>query len=103
MKKVILPALIGFGLMVGATSTLSAGCGCPKISFGCKHKAVKHVKKAKKAKVHAIFTQPEFSDKASQNIARNLKIPVVKASPLAENWAENLKRLARAIAHKETK
>ena len=64
---------------------------------------VEIIKKAKKAKVHAIFTQPEFSDKASQNIARNLKIPVVKASPLAENWAENLKRLARAIAHKETK
>jgi len=64
---------------------------------------VQIIKKAKKANVHAIFTQPEFSDKASQNIARNLKIPVVKASPLAENWAENLKRLAKAIAHKETK
>jgi len=64
---------------------------------------VEIIKKAKKANVHAIFTQPEFSDKASQNIARNLKIPVVKASPLAENWAENLKRLAKAIAHKETK
>ena len=64
---------------------------------------VQIIKKAKKERVHAIFTQPEFSDKASQNIARNLKIPVVKASPLAENWAENLKRLAKAIAHKETK
>ena len=49
MKKVILSLLIGFGLMVGATSTLSAGCGgCPKISFGCKK--AKHVKKVKKAK-----------------------------------------------------
>jgi hypothetical protein len=50
MKKVILPLLIGFGLMVGATSTLSAGCGCPKIHFGCKKKAVKKVKKAKAKK-----------------------------------------------------
>jgi len=64
---------------------------------------VQIIEKAKKEKVHAIFTQPEFSDQASQNIARNLKIPVVKASPLAEDWAENLKRLAKAIAPKETK
>jgi len=62
---------------------------------------VQIIKKAKKEKVHAIFTQPEFSDKASQNIARNLKIPVLKASPLAENWAENLKTLAKAIAPKK--
>ncbi len=48
MKKITLSLLIGFGLMVGATSTLSAGCGCPKIHFGCKK--AKHVKKVKKAK-----------------------------------------------------
>ena len=62
---------------------------------------VEIIKEAKKANVQAIFTQPEFSDKASQNIARNLKVPVVKASTLAENWAENLKNLAKAIVHKE--
>ena len=59
------------------------------------------IKKAKEAKVHAIFTQPEFSDKASQNIANNLDIEVIKASPLAKNWAENLQRLAKAIAKKK--
>jgi zinc transport system substrate-binding protein len=59
------------------------------------------IKKAKEANVRAIFTQPEFSDKASQNIANNLKIAVIKASPLAENWAENLKMLANAIAKKK--
>jgi len=59
------------------------------------------IKKAKKAKVQAIFTQPEFSDKASKNIANNLKIEVIKASPLAENWTENLKMLAKAIAKKK--
>jgi zinc transport system substrate-binding protein len=59
------------------------------------------IKKAKEANVHAIFTQPEFSDKASQNIANNLKIEVIKASPLAENWAENLQMLAKAIAKKK--
>ncbi|CAA6815541.1 MAG: Zinc ABC transporter, periplasmic-binding protein ZnuA [uncultured Sulfurovum sp.] len=59
------------------------------------------IEQAKKEKVHAIFTQPEFSDKASRNIANNLKIEVIKASPLAENWAENLKMLAKAIAQKK--
>jgi len=59
------------------------------------------IKKAKEAKVHAIFTQPEFSDKASKNIASNLNIEVIKASPLAEDWAENLKMLAKAIAKKK--
>lgn len=59
------------------------------------------IKKAKEANVHAIFTQPEFSDKASQNIANNLDIEVIKASPLAENWAENLQMLAKAIAKKK--
>ena len=59
------------------------------------------IKRAEKAKVQAIFTQPEFSDKASKNIADHLHIEVIKASPLAENWAENLNMLAKAIAKKK--
>ncbi|CAA6823125.1 MAG: Zinc ABC transporter, periplasmic-binding protein ZnuA [uncultured Sulfurovum sp.] len=59
------------------------------------------IEQAKKEKVHAIFTQPEFSDKASKNIAKSLNIEVIKASPLASNWAENLKMLAKAIAQKK--
>ena len=62
---------------------------------------VQLMKKAKKEKVQAIFTQPEFSDKSAQIIADNLKIKVIKASPLAENWSENLINLAKAIANKE--
>lgn len=61
------------------------------------------IEKAKEANVQAIFTQPEFSDKASQNIAKSLNIEVIQASPLAENWAENLKMLATAIAQKKQK
>lgn len=62
---------------------------------------VQLMKKAKEQKVQAIFTQPEFSDKSAKIIADNLNIKVIKASPLAKNWAENLKNLARAIANKE--
>lgn len=64
---------------------------------------VKIMKKAKKEKVQAIFTQPEFSDKSAQLIAKNLNIQVIKASPLTDNWAESLKRLAKAIAKKQVK
>jgi zinc transport system substrate-binding protein len=59
------------------------------------------MKKAKTEKVQAIFTQPEFADKSAQVIANNLGIKVIKASPLASNWAENLLNLAKAIANKE--
>ena len=62
---------------------------------------VQLMKKAKKQKVQAIFTQPEFSDKSAKIIANNLDINVIKASPLAENWSENLRNLAKAIAKKE--
>jgi len=62
---------------------------------------VKLMKQARKENVHAIFTQPEFSDKSAQIIAKNLNIKVIKASPLAKNWSENLKNLAKAIANKE--
>ncbi|HHH51395.1 MAG TPA: zinc ABC transporter substrate-binding protein [Campylobacterales bacterium] len=58
------------------------------------------IKKAKKQKVKAIFTQPEFSDKSAQIIAKELNIRVIKTSPLARDWEENLIKLARDIAGK---
>ncbi len=61
------------------------------------------IKIAKKEHVHAIFTQPEFSDKSAKLIAKELGIEVIKTSPLAEDWAENLIRLARAIEHKKSR
>jgi zinc transport system substrate-binding protein len=57
------------------------------------------LKEAKKEKIKAIFTQPEFSDKSARIIANELKIEVIKTSPLAKDWAKNLKNLAKAIAN----
>ena len=66
-----------------------------------KPKALIHLlKKAKEEKVTAIFTQPEFSDSVSKIIANELNIPVVKVSPLAPNWSENLINMANVIAGK---
>ncbi|GIU00005.1 cation ABC transporter substrate-binding protein [Sulfurovum sp. TSL6] len=58
------------------------------------------LKEAKEEKVKAIFTQPEFSDTVAQIIAKELQIPVVKVSPLAPNWSENLISIAKVIAGK---
>ncbi len=56
------------------------------------------IKKAKKERVKAIFTSPEFSDKIAKQIAKELNIKVVKVSPLAINWEKNLKIIASSIA-----
>ena len=56
------------------------------------------IKEAKEEKVSAIITQPEFSDASAKIIANELHIPVVKISPMAENWSENLIYLAKTIA-----
>jgi len=56
------------------------------------------IKEAKEEKVTAIFTQPEFSDSSAKIIANELHIPVVKVSPMAPNWSENLINIAKTIA-----
>lgn len=56
------------------------------------------LKEAREEKVKAIFTQPEFSDKSAKQIADELKIDVIKISPLASEWDTNLITLAKAIA-----
>ena len=56
------------------------------------------LKEAIEEKVKAIFTQPEFSDTVAKIIAKELQIPVVKVSPLAPNWSENLINISKAIA-----
>ena len=58
------------------------------------------LEEAKEEKVKAIFTQPEFSDTVAKIIAKELQIPVVKVSPLAPNWSENLIYIAKTIAGK---
>ena len=56
------------------------------------------IKEAKEEKVSAIITQPEFSDASAKVIANELHIPVVKISPMAENWSDTLITMAKTIA-----
>ncbi|MEA2072349.1 MAG: zinc ABC transporter substrate-binding protein [Campylobacterota bacterium] len=59
----------------------------------------KIIKKAKQEKVKAIFTQVEFSDKSAKAIANELNIKVLKETPLAKEWSNNLIKIAGAIAN----
>jgi len=58
------------------------------------------IKEAREEKVKAIFTQPEFSDAMAKVMANELNIDVIKVSPLAADWSENLLKIAHAIAGK---
>ncbi|MFT7879735.1 MAG: zinc ABC transporter substrate-binding protein [Sulfurimonas sp.] len=58
------------------------------------------IEEARENKVKAIFTQPEFSDATAKLISEELGIKVIKVSPLAPNWSQNLINLANAIAGK---
>ena len=53
---------------------------------------------AKNENISAIFTQAEFSDAFAKIIANELHIPVVKITPMATNWSENLIFMAKTIA-----
>jgi zinc transport system substrate-binding protein len=71
------------------------------IESGGKNPTPKHIMKiiqeAKEENIKAIFTSPEFSDKVSKQIAKELGIPVKKVSPLNPKWSQNLINFAKAI------
>lgn len=58
------------------------------------------IKEAREEQISAIFTQPEFSDSIAKVMANELHIKVIKVSPLAPNWSENLINIANAIVGK---
>lgn len=59
------------------------------------------IKKARTYKIKAILTQPEFSKKGAQLIAKELNIKVISISPLNPKWSQNLINLANVIANKK--
>ena len=54
---------------------------------------------AKEENIKAVFTQLEFSDKSSRAIAVELNVKVIKETPLAADWSNNLIKMANAIAN----
>lgn len=47
--------------------------------------------------IRTIFVQPQFSRASAESIARAIKARVVEADPLAEEWSDNLLRIAREM------
>lgn len=58
------------------------------------------IEEAIEEKVNVIFTQPEFSDKSAQIIAKEAHISVKKISPLNAEWSQNLINMAKAIVNR---
>jgi zinc transport system substrate-binding protein len=56
------------------------------------------IEEAKKDNIKAIFTQPEFSPKIANIMAKELNIKVIKTTPLHPNWGKNLLNLSEAIS-----
>lgn len=59
----------------------------------------KIIDEAREENIKAIITQKEFSEKSAKVIADELKIKVIKETPLASNWSENLIHMAKTIAN----
>lgn len=56
------------------------------------------ISEAKERGVKAIFISPQFSKKSAEIIARAIGATVETVNPLAEEWEENLRAVANAIA-----
>jgi len=53
------------------------------------------IRHAREEGIKVIFVQPEFSTKSAETIAKAIEGEVVFANPLALEWADNLKKVAR--------
>jgi len=52
---------------------------------------------AREEGIRAIFAQPEFSTRAAETIAREIGGEVLLISPLAPDWPDNLRHVARTL------
>ena len=66
-----------------------------------KPKDIKNIiDKAREKKIKKIFISPEFSDSLALQIAKSLKIPLIKLGPLNPKWSDNLINFAKQISKK---
>ncbi|MGC8839411.1 MAG: metal ABC transporter solute-binding protein, Zn/Mn family [Anaerolineae bacterium] len=56
------------------------------------------IREAREEGITVVFAEPEFSTRSAEVIAREIGGRVVLVSPLAEDWLENLRRTAQALA-----
>ncbi|RLC47892.1 MAG: cation ABC transporter substrate-binding protein [Candidatus Cloacimonadota bacterium] len=58
----------------------------------------KLIELAKKESIKVIFVQPQFNKKSAETIAKQIDGKVVEIDPLAENWIENLLKVANTFS-----
>ena len=56
------------------------------------------IQDARKNDIRVIFVQPQFSSKSAKIVAREIRGEVVYADPMAENWMENMRRIAQKFS-----
>ncbi len=56
------------------------------------------IQDARKDDIRVIFVQPQFSSKSAKIVAREIRGEVVYADPMAENWMENMKHIAKKFS-----
>lgn len=61
------------------------------------------VDEAREHGIRAIFVAPQFSRRTAEVVAREVGASLVEADPLADDWADNLRRVARALAAAKTR
>jgi zinc transport system substrate-binding protein len=55
-------------------------------------------KRARAAGAAVVYVQPQYRRSSAEALARALEARVVEVDPMAEDWADNLRRLARQFA-----
>ena len=55
------------------------------------------IEHAKKNQIRIIFIQPQFSSKSAKLVAKEIGGQMVVADPLAQNWSDNLREVAKKL------
>lgn len=58
---------------------------------------------ARENNIRAVFVAPQFSQRTAEAVAREIGAGLIIADPLARDWAENLRSVARALAAAATR
>jgi zinc transport system substrate-binding protein len=52
---------------------------------------------ARREKIKTVFTSPQFSERSSKILAKEIGASVIRIDPLAESWLENMEKVGSAI------
>lgn len=55
------------------------------------------IRMAQENNIKVVFAQPQFSEKSARIVADAIEGRIVEADPLAEDWANNLRRVGKSI------